>query len=124
MPYSPQLKNDVLTYVATRVLFVGAATADPGTTGANEVTGGSPAYIRKSKTFNAPAAGTMDDSNAPNLLDIPAGVTVTHVTFWDHVSSTGATHFMGAEPLPDGPETSAAQWQLSIDDVDIDQNAA
>jgi hypothetical protein len=46
--------------------------ADPGLTGANELTGGSPAYARKQNTYPAFSGGTQDNDTAI-LFDVPAG---------------------------------------------------
>jgi hypothetical protein len=52
--------------------WISLHSADPGLTGANEVTGGSPAYARKQNTFPAFASGTADNDTAI-LFDVPAG---------------------------------------------------
>jgi hypothetical protein len=62
-------------------------TADPGTTGANEVTGGSPAYARQVPAYTAPV-NAQSDLAASLLFDIPDGVTITHWGVW-----AGATFF-------------------------------
>jgi hypothetical protein len=55
-------------------------------TGASEVTGGSPAYARKSATFAAASGGSKASSNAP-VFDVPASTTVRFVGFWDAITS-------------------------------------
>ena len=55
-------------------------TAFPGLTGANEVTGGTPAYARKAVTFAAPAGGSRALSAAVTF-DVPA-TTVRWFGFW------------------------------------------
>lgn len=63
--------------------FVSLHTADPGTTGANEVTGGS--YARVQATLPTGANGT---ATAPIVsINVPAGVTVTHVGVWSAVTA-------------------------------------
>lgn len=64
--------------------YLSLHTADPGTTGANEVSGGVPAYARKAITWNA---GTVDGSivSDPITFDVPAGTDITHVGMWDAV---------------------------------------
>lgn len=52
--------------------WISLHSADPGLTGANELTGGSPAYARKQNTFPAFASGTADNDTAI-LFDVPAG---------------------------------------------------
>lgn len=55
-------------------------TNDPGTTGANEATGGSPAYARKTTTWSAGASdGVVAGSEV--AIDAPAG-TYTHMGVW------------------------------------------
>lgn len=55
-------------------------TGFPGLTGANEVTGGTPAYARKAVTFGAAAGGSRALSSAVNF-DVPAS-TVRWFGFW------------------------------------------
>ena len=61
-------------------------TADPGLTGASEVTAGANSYARQPVTFGAPATGgggrQIANSAALTWTDMPA-VTVTHVGIWD-----------------------------------------
>lgn len=49
--------------------------------GANEVTGGSPAYARKAITFSAASAGSKAASSTPTL-DVPASTEVRFVGLW------------------------------------------
>lgn len=83
-------------------------TADPGTTGANEVSGGT--YARKSITFSAAAAGNLDSSNTP-VLDVPTGVTVTHVGYW--ATST----FKASSNVTD--EVFASAGTYTVTDADL-----
>lgn len=55
-------------------------TADPGTTGASEVTGGSPAYARKALAWTA---GTTGTATASATYDVPGGVTVAWGGIWN-----------------------------------------
>jgi hypothetical protein len=70
-------------------------TADPGTTGANEMTGTGAA--RGQTTWNAanPATGTKTGSEA--VIGVPAG-TATHWGLWT-ASSGGTFHNSGALPV-------------------------
>lgn len=64
--------------------FISLHTGDPGTTGANEATGGSPAYARKSTTWSAGASdGSVSGSQV--TFDVPTG-TYTHMGIWSAVS--------------------------------------
>ena len=52
--------------------WISVHTADPGSTGASEATGGSPAYARKQTTWSA---GAVDGvyTGTPVTFDLPAG---------------------------------------------------
>lgn len=117
MPLNDTAKNLMLDALAAVAVYASCHTADPGTNGANEVTGGSPAYARKSITWNAAATGALDDSNAP-VFDIPAGTTVAFVGLWSAL--TNGT-FYGSFDVTN--EAFAAQGTYTLTDADIDLNA-
>ena len=94
MPFVNALRNIMLDAAGTAIGYCSLHTAYPSTTGANEATGGSPAYARKAKTWNAAASGAMDDSNTC-VFDVDAG-TYRWVGFWS--ASTAGT-FYGYAPL-------------------------
>lgn len=74
------------------------------TTGTNEVTGGSPAYARKTATWAA-ASGRSKATSASMVFDVPSGTTVRWVGFWDALT-TG--DFKGMTPNGGGiPEDFA-----------------
>jgi hypothetical protein len=87
-------RNKAADGVTAVAVFVSAHTADPGTTGTNEVTGGSPAYARKAITWSAASSGSAASSNSP-VLDIPASTTVTHIGFWS--AATSGTFYGSAD---------------------------
>jgi hypothetical protein len=116
MAYSPYFKNTALDAVITGV-FASLHTGDPGTTGANEVSGGSPAYARKAISFAAASSGSKASSSSP-VLDVPAATTVTHVGYWD-ASTSG--HFLAGSDVTD--ETFAAQGTYTVNSATLDLNA-
>lgn len=65
--------------------WISLHTADPGTTGTGEATGGSPAYARKQTTWTG---GTADGvvNGSPVVFDVPAG-TYTHIGVWSAATS-------------------------------------
>lgn len=71
-------------------------TAFPGTTGANEVAGGAPAYARKNITMNA-SAGGQRALNAAVIFDVPA-TTVRWVGYWNGATFVGTAPNGGATP--------------------------
>lgn len=72
-------------------------TGFPGTTGANEVTGGAPAYAQKPITINA-ASGGSRLLNAGVTFDVPA-CTVKWVGFWNAAVFIGCAPNGGATPF-------------------------
>ena len=112
MPLNNTAKNAMLDNLATLIGFVSLHTADPGGTGANEATGGSPAYARKAITWNSASAGNLDSSNQP-VFDVPAG-TYTHVGFNSLVT---AGTWYGEGDITD--ETFAGQGTYTLTDCDI-----
>ena len=89
-------RNDMLDAIA----FTDASlhTAFPGTTGANEVAGGIPAYARQAITINA-AAGAIRALNAAVTFDVPGGgTTVRWVGFWDSATFLQTAPNGGATP--------------------------
>lgn len=95
MPLNDAGRNSQCDGLAAVVAFLSLHSGDPSTTGANELTGGSPAYARKSVTWAASASGQKASSNS-QVFDVAAGSTVTHVGFWSLV--TGGT-FYGYYPV-------------------------
>lgn len=88
--------------------YISLHTADPGTTGASEATGGSPAYARKLTTWT----GGASDGSVPGsqvTFDAPAG-TYTHFGIW--TAATGGT-FIGGVALSSSV-TLGAQGQVLV----------
>lgn len=88
--------------------WISLHTADPGTTGASEATGGSPAYARKATTWT----GGASDGSVPGsevTIDAAAG-TYTHFGVW--TASTSGT-FVGGGALASSV-TLGAQGQVKV----------
>jgi len=117
MPYSSYGKNAMLNALGALAVFASLHSADPGDTGTNEISGGSPAYARKAITWNGAGSGTMDDSNVP-VFDVGAGKTVLYVGLWSLV--TGGV-FYGSALVTS--ETFGAQGTYTLTDMDLDLNA-
>lgn len=105
--------NAMLDYLGTLITFYGLHTDVVGSGNTNEVTGGSPAYARKAATWNAAAAGAMDNSGTA-VFDIPASTTVKRLGFFS--ASTAGTYYGDAE-LAD--EVFAGQGTYTLTDSDL-----
>lgn len=79
-----QGKENLAVAYGTNAAYASLHSADPGTTGASEIAGGSPAYARKALTW---AAGTVDGVvTASVTFDVPASVGITHAGIWTAAS--------------------------------------
>jgi hypothetical protein len=80
-------------------------------TGTNEVTGGTPAYARKSVTYAAAASEARAASTSP-VFDIPTGTTVRFIGMWDSLT---AGNFLGMIAL--GGDEKEFSVDLTADTV-------
>ena len=94
--------------------WVSLHTADPGETGANEVSGGS--YARQTITFNAAASGLVDNVAQEDFTSMPA-VTVTHIGVWD--SATVGEFIAGGALDASKVVGSGDTVRLAAGDLDI-----
>lgn len=94
--------------------FISLHTADPGTTGASEVAGGSPAYTREAAVWGAAASGAKDLTSTPQF-DVPASTTVTHYGVWTLVSGGS---FIGGGALS-ASEVFSGQGTYTLSDADL-----
>src|ERR1044072_6514179 len=110
MAYSTGFRNAAVNAVGQNggADWFSLHTGDPGTTGANEVTGGT--YARVSAAY--PAAANGSSTNAGATINVPAGTTVTHWSRWTAQSSV--TWYAGGA-LPNGGESfgSAGTYTLT-----------
>ncbi len=67
---------------ATKANLLKLHTAYPGLTGANELSGGAPAYVAKACSYPDSASGEAVSLSAAVVFDVPAS-TVKWVTAWD-----------------------------------------
>lgn len=82
--------NAVADLVASDVVSISLHSGDPGAAGtSNELTGGSPAYARKTPSWSA-ASGGIAALSAALTFDVPASASVAWIGLWD----TGPT-FVG-----------------------------
>jgi hypothetical protein len=105
-------KNLMLDELATVAVWVSLHDGDPGLTGANEITGGSPSYARQQAVWDPAAAGVLSLAG-PETFDVPASADVTHYGVWSAVSA--GTFYGGATLSP--PESFTGQGTYTLDDT-------
>lgn len=107
MPGANPVALDVaLTALGTDYMFISLHSADPGTTGASEITGGS--YVRVATTWAAASAAAMAGSQV--TINVPAGTTIAYWGIWS--ASTGGVWFDGGQ-LP-APQTYATAGTFNL----------
>lgn len=79
-------KHVMLDALGTAADFGSLHTADPSTTGANEITGGTPAYARKALTWSAASGGSKALAATFPVFDVPAS-TVSYFGLWDSLTT-------------------------------------
>lgn len=117
MAYSDNGKNFMLNELAGTATHLSLHTASPGTTGANESSGGSPAYARQSVDWNTASGGAIDLDGVATF-DVPAS-TISHFGVWSAVS--GGT-FYGGGSLSSS-EVFSAQGQYVATEITLNLNA-
>jgi len=83
--------------------YVSLHTADPSTTGANEVTGGT--YARVAVTWNAASGGSVTNSSALSI-NLPASTTASYFGVWS--ASTSGSYYIGGALSPSVTTGSSA----------------
>lgn len=92
MGLSNAARNIALDAIGDVGLFVSLHDDDPGSNGADEISGGSPAYARQACTWDSASSGSMALS-AAETFDVPSGTTVTHFGVWS--AATSGTFYGG-----------------------------
>ena len=113
MPFSTAGRNAMLDQLGTLATRLSLHTADPGTTGTSEATGGS--YARPTIAWAAASNGSKVTTGTPAAtIAVPAG-TYTHFGLWS--AATGGT-FYGGGSLS-ASETFAAAGEYDMNSVTI-----
>ena len=92
MSFNNNGKNAAVDGIAAAGAYISAHTADPGSTGTSEVSGGS--YARQQTTWGAASAGSRAGSQVS--IPIPASTTVAYWGIWS--AASGGT-FLGGWAL-------------------------
>lgn len=116
--FSNDGKNSLLDGLAADAAWMSLHTGNPSTTGANEVTGGSPAYARKSVTWAAASGGALTSTNS-QVFDVPSGTTIQYIGLWS--AATNGT-FYGHVTITN--ETFAGQGTYTVATGDTDFTVA
>jgi hypothetical protein len=81
------------TFSGAGAAALGINTADPGTTGANEVTGG--AYARQGVSWGSPSSGSVANITSPINVSIPSSTTVSYFSTWNQTTVAGSVYQIG-----------------------------
>ncbi len=122
MATSTYLRNAILNKVlrntdfTVTAAYVSLHTADPGLTGASEVTGGS--YARQLVAFDAAASGATQNTAIEDFTNMPAA-TVTHGGVWDALTS--GNFLYGNALAASKTVNSGDTFRFPIADIDASQ---
>jgi hypothetical protein len=108
-------KNEALDGWADNLTHASLHSGATGGTGANELSGGTPAYARKAITWGAAAAGSKSNITSSLVFDVPAGASVAYVGFWDAASAGNFQGDYAASSPADEP--GAVFTALAADDI-------
>lgn len=103
MPYSELAKDQMLDAIAPTK--VSLHTAEPNSSGSNEVSGGS--YARQNIAWSAASAGVKDDTTNGAVFPVPAGTHVKFVGFWK------GSEWMGFEKCTEEIFAGAGNYTLT-----------
>lgn len=87
--------------------FISLHTGSPGTTGANEVSGGT--YIRVATTWSPASGSSM--TGAAVTINVPAATTIEYFGIW--TASSGGTYIGGGPLQNDETYTGAGTYALT-----------
>ena len=120
MPWTDAFKNILLDggVSAHGTIYASLHSAAP-TAGANEISGGSPAYARKALTFASAASGAKALS-ATVTFDVPA-CTVAYLGFWS--ASSGGT-YRGYAVISSTTFVAQDVYVLAAGSLDLNQVAS
>ena len=107
MAFVPATREALAIAFSNLGSYISVHTADPGTSGANEATGGAPAYARK-QTAWTPGASDGVVAGSAVTLDVPAG-TFAFAGLWS--AATGGSFI---DKIPITSTTFGAQGQLVV----------
>ena len=91
----------------------GVNTADPGTTGASEVTGGSPAYARTGITWGVASAGSIANATTALTVNVPISTTIAYFSCWNTATISGTTGYAVGGALS-ASQTFSAQGTFTV----------
>ncbi len=107
--YTNPGKVVALTALGQGAKYIALHSQDPGTTGAGELAGGTPAAGRQQATWTTPTTDTLALANQPTF-NVPPGATVSYVGFW--TAATGGD-LLWSRPLS-APEVYAGQGTYTL----------
>ncbi|MER6892028.1 hypothetical protein [Streptomyces halstedii] len=91
-------------------VWIGLNDGPAGTTGANELAGGSPAYARQQGLWN-PASGKVIALGGAEEFDVPAGSTVDNFSLWN--ASSGGVFQAGGVLSSSEPYGAQGKYTLT-----------
>src|SRR3954447_26167296 len=79
------MRNDLVDAYKTQDTHCALASTEPGSPAGTELSGGAPAYARRTSNWGATASGAA--TAAPTAFDVPSGATVAGVMFYNALTA-------------------------------------
>lgn len=115
MAFGTDVANDILDlYFNTNAAYVSLHTGDPGTTGADEVTGGT--YARQEYVVDAAASKLVSNTGVITFEGMPE-CSVTHVGWW--TASSGGDFIYGKSLVTPKDFEPLDEAEFAIGDLDF-----
>ena len=113
MPWQTEALNDAVGAAAGAITEASLHSSDPGTGGANEISGGDPAYARQTPSFAAASGG---EAALSDHLDFsgPAAQAVSHIGYWK-----GATFYVSDTLSGDSAFNSEGEFRVRSGDTKL-----
>ena len=106
-----------VAYTDPVAFYVKLHTGDPGASGTANAFGDT---TRKQAGFSAASAGAITTSADLAWTNLSASGTITHVSFWDHVSDTAIANYLGSDNLETSRAVSSGDnFTIATGDLDI-----
>lgn len=130
--FSNYLENELLDFIFTDAtgdvsagfasVFVSLHSADPGETGASEISASGGGQLRnelaRNTDWNSASSGLTDNANAITFSGMPSA-TITHIGIWDNSAGAAENFLFGGSLSATAILNSGDTFEIAAGDLDI-----
>ena len=111
MPLVDFSRDIALDAVAAVAAYASLHSANPGSTGANEIAGGTPAYARQAVTWDPASGSVVSFDGTPVVFDMQGGDTVAYGGLWDSLSGG---NWIGGDAVTNFAPAGQSTYTLTV----------